>query len=747
MCHSASLSALNFKFAVNCEKKNASPGETLTIRLTMRHSTLLEKKAYAFTTLVQDSSHLSDSEYLAQLARVMPAEMLAPLLNQVAPALPPPPLPLLPTTPPTGRRAADDAGVDLAEAILLSQKLHPAVQPQQAPPPQSQPQRPPPQKQRLVLRHAESQASAQPPAPSPKIDPAREAQLRKAFDSIDANGNGTLSRAEVIRACRNDADVRVLLGLPARIAEGASRDAFERIFQQLDPDESRDIDFGEFCAFFVRHSPRDNRRSSRERAAPAAVAVAVAAPHAATPAPPRAAAPSRSVTWVADQSRGQQQQQDDDYDDEYDDDDGDDDVDAAAIAVSAMALGVPSASTLSPGASAAALAAAEAERGRRADLARVAARQWSGAITIQVHFRAWARRHRPTESRPALGRRLRTAEHALHRARLELEQTQQKADASRRLSVELLEERDKSRLAMAADPMMHSVALLVARRDAALLQAQLDEATQKLREAEARAERLEGDACASARQRDEAHEQLVAVQAERETLAGYSRQLQQQEEGLKYQEHRLLHERADEAEAKLAALTEEATLLRSRAAVADGLAIAVQGLQARLTHVEAEAARGHEAAVSAGEREGALRAAAAPERALLQAELRRTEEKLAEAERGGAAARDALEAERAARLDEGRRAGAWVDGALRERDEARAELARAQELWRQLMETLQHAQRRGELQMAVQQAWLKVGRANEEEVARLRHERYRAAEMRNGELMHNLANGNGGRLR
>ena len=131
----------------------------------MRHSTLLEKKAYAFTTLVQDSSHLSDSEYLAQLARVMPAEMLAPLLNQVAPALPPPPLPLLPTTPPTGRRAADDAGVDLAEAILLSQKLHPAVQPQQAPPPQSQPQRPPPQKQRWCAFEEEPPSPTTHPSP------------------------------------------------------------------------------------------------------------------------------------------------------------------------------------------------------------------------------------------------------------------------------------------------------------------------------------------------------------------------------------------------------------------------------------------------------------------------------------------------------------------------------------------------------------------------------------------------------
>ena len=77
-----------------------------------------------------------------------------------------------------------------------------------------------------------------------------EAALKAAFAKIDKNSDGTLSRAELIKACKADADLRALLGLPAAIND-ANRDAFEGVFQSLDADGSKKIDFTEFKAFFA----------------------------------------------------------------------------------------------------------------------------------------------------------------------------------------------------------------------------------------------------------------------------------------------------------------------------------------------------------------------------------------------------------------------------------------------------------------------------------------------------------------
>ena len=77
----------------------------------------------------------------------------------------------------------------------------------------------------------------------------RQRDVAAAFSSIDANGNGVLSRAEVIKACRRDEQVRALLGLPAIIREGDGREDFESVFQQIDCNDSKDINFEEFNAF------------------------------------------------------------------------------------------------------------------------------------------------------------------------------------------------------------------------------------------------------------------------------------------------------------------------------------------------------------------------------------------------------------------------------------------------------------------------------------------------------------------
>jgi len=77
-----------------------------------------------------------------------------------------------------------------------------------------------------------------------------------AFSLIDANGDGVLSRAEVIKACRASERVRTLLGLPMTIRqEDGTLEAFEAVFQRLDVDDSKSITLDEFRHFFATRRP------------------------------------------------------------------------------------------------------------------------------------------------------------------------------------------------------------------------------------------------------------------------------------------------------------------------------------------------------------------------------------------------------------------------------------------------------------------------------------------------------------
>ena len=77
------------------------------------------------------------------------------------------------------------------------------------------------------------------------------ALVHAAFKLIDKNGDGVLSRIEVVKALRTSAQVRKLLALPEKIRqEDGTRDLFERVYQGIDTDDSKSITLPEFEAYF-----------------------------------------------------------------------------------------------------------------------------------------------------------------------------------------------------------------------------------------------------------------------------------------------------------------------------------------------------------------------------------------------------------------------------------------------------------------------------------------------------------------
>ena len=82
-------------------------------------------------------------------------------------------------------------------------------------------------------------------APTVAVD---EAMLRKMFEKLDANGNGKISQSEFIFALRrDDTGVNQLFGLDSTVRqEDGTRDAFERVYQLIDRDDSKSIEWEEF---------------------------------------------------------------------------------------------------------------------------------------------------------------------------------------------------------------------------------------------------------------------------------------------------------------------------------------------------------------------------------------------------------------------------------------------------------------------------------------------------------------------
>ena len=111
----------------------------------------------------------------------------------------------------------------------------------------------PPTRRAQMVANSAVVNSAAVSAKDTSASPTRRAQMvAAAFRRIDTNGDGHLSRAEVIVACRTDAEVRALLGLPQHIRqEDGTREAFERVFQRFDADDSKGIEMDEFMRVFA----------------------------------------------------------------------------------------------------------------------------------------------------------------------------------------------------------------------------------------------------------------------------------------------------------------------------------------------------------------------------------------------------------------------------------------------------------------------------------------------------------------
>lgn len=82
-----------------------------------------------------------------------------------------------------------------------------------------------------------------------------EVRLREIFERCDLNKDGSISKIDLIKALRKDEEIADLFELPQQIRqEDGSRDAMERIFQAIDKDDDREINWEEFRKFFV-HRP------------------------------------------------------------------------------------------------------------------------------------------------------------------------------------------------------------------------------------------------------------------------------------------------------------------------------------------------------------------------------------------------------------------------------------------------------------------------------------------------------------
>jgi len=81
-----------------------------------------------------------------------------------------------------------------------------------------------------------------------------ERSLREIFDRCDANGDGQVNKRELVKECRKSWEVADFFRLPQAIRqEDGSRDLMEQLFQKMDTDGDREIQWEEFKLFFANN--------------------------------------------------------------------------------------------------------------------------------------------------------------------------------------------------------------------------------------------------------------------------------------------------------------------------------------------------------------------------------------------------------------------------------------------------------------------------------------------------------------
>ena len=76
-------------------------------------------------------------------------------------------------------------------------------------------------------------------------------ELQRIFQTLDANGNGTISHAEFIVGLKANADIAEVMGMPREVRqEDGTREKYQLTFGKMDFDSSKNIDFAELCGHF-----------------------------------------------------------------------------------------------------------------------------------------------------------------------------------------------------------------------------------------------------------------------------------------------------------------------------------------------------------------------------------------------------------------------------------------------------------------------------------------------------------------
>jgi len=112
--------------------------------------------------------------------------------------------------------------------------------------------------QALLLGPAPEQPSAERPAKRQRRQPGLTLDnLRAAFEKCDVDKDGKINKRELIKACREHAEIAQLFELPQNIRqEDGSRTRFEEFFQGVDADGDREICWAELLARY-RHLVSD----------------------------------------------------------------------------------------------------------------------------------------------------------------------------------------------------------------------------------------------------------------------------------------------------------------------------------------------------------------------------------------------------------------------------------------------------------------------------------------------------------